>query len=54
MRIGRATVISVLLALGAAGSILAGSAAPVAAAQASAAHAPSASSNIRPHMHYHT
>jgi hypothetical protein len=38
MRIGRAIIIPALLALGAAGSIAAGSAAPVAAAQAPSVH----------------
>ena len=38
MRIRRAIIIPAILALSAAGSILAGSAAPVAAAQASSAH----------------
>jgi hypothetical protein len=38
MRIKRAIVISAILALGAAGSILAGSAVPAAAAQAPSAH----------------
>lgn len=39
MRIKRAIVISAILAFGAAGSILAGSAVPAAAAQAPSAHA---------------
>jgi hypothetical protein len=39
MRIKRAIVISAILALGAAGSILAGSVVPAAAAQAPSAHA---------------
>jgi len=38
MRIGRAIIISAILAFGAAGPILAGSAAPAAAAQAPSAH----------------
>jgi hypothetical protein len=38
MRIRRAVIIPAILALGAVGSILAGSAAPVVAAQAPAAH----------------
>jgi hypothetical protein len=49
MRIGRAIIIPALLALGAAGSIAAASAAPMAAAQAPSAHvlsmAPSGSIN---------
>jgi hypothetical protein len=39
MRIKRAIIVSAILAFGAAGSILAGSAAPAAAAQAPSAHA---------------
>jgi len=46
MRIRRA-IIAVILALGAAGSILAGSAAPAAAAQASSAH------TVHAHFFYH-
>jgi hypothetical protein len=52
VRIRRAIIIPAILALGAAGSILAGSATPVAAA-----HAPSAqvlaASRAHPHVYYH-
>jgi hypothetical protein len=53
MRIGRAVIIPTILALSAAGSILASSAAPVAAAQAPAAHVQAATSSMQPHLHYH-
>ena len=52
MRIRRA-IIPVILALGAAGSILAGSAVPVVTAQAVSAHVPSAASFAHPNMYYH-
>ena len=48
MRTGRSIIISAILALGAAGSILAGSAAPAVAAPASTAHVVAYS----PKMHY--
>jgi len=51
MRI-RQAIIPVILALGAAGSILAASAAPVVAAQASSAHAVVSSSHAIPMTHY--
>ncbi len=53
MRIGRAIIIPVILALGTAGSILAGSAVPAAAAQAPTAHVQSTASYARPLMHFH-
>lgn len=53
MRIGRAFFVPVVLALTTAAAILAGSAAPVAAAQAPAAHAHSSSSGPRPEVRYH-
>ena len=52
MRIRR-VIIPVILALGAAGSILVGSAAPTVAAQAPAAHALAMSSHVTPKMHYY-
>jgi hypothetical protein len=48
----RRAIISVILALGAAGSILVGSTLPAAAAQASAAHV-STTSQAVPHFFYH-
>jgi hypothetical protein len=54
MRIKVAIVIPAILALGAAGSILAGSATPVVAAQAPSAHVLAASSASNPHIYYHT
>jgi len=52
MRIRRA-IIPFILALGAAGSILAGSALPAAAAQAPAAHAQPAAHSASPNVFYH-
>lgn len=52
MRIGRA-IIPAILALSAAGSILASSAIPVAVAQAPAAHALAASSSASPNVFYY-
>jgi hypothetical protein len=52
MRIRRAIIIPVILALGAAGSILAGSAVPVAAAQAPIAHVLSTASSASPNVYY--
>jgi len=49
MRKGRSILISAILALGAAGSILAGSAVPVVAASASSAHVVAAA----PQTHYY-
>jgi hypothetical protein len=51
MRMGRSIIISAILALGAAGSILAGSAAPAVAAPASTAHVAVAGAHT-PSMHY--
>jgi hypothetical protein len=51
MRIRR-IIIPLILALGAAGSIVASSAVPTVAAQAPAAHALAMTSHIVPHMHY--
>ena len=48
----RRVIIPVILALGAAGSILAGSAVPTVAAQAPTAHALAMTSHVVPHMHY--
>ena len=53
MRIERAIIISAILALGAAGSILAGSAVPVAAAQVPSAHGAQASSSVHEGFYYH-
>ena len=52
MRI-RKIIIPLIVALGAAGSILAGSAVPTVAAQAPAAHALAMTSHMAPHMHYY-
>ena len=52
MRIRRTIIIPAILALSAAGSILAGSAVPVAAAQAPSAHVLSAASSASPHVYY--
>ena len=50
----RRVIIPVILALGAAGSILAGSAVPTVAAQAPpAAHALAMNSHVTPKMHYY-
>jgi len=52
MRIRRA-IIPTILMLGAAGSILAGSAAPVAAAYAPSAHVQVAAASVHPYTWYH-
>jgi len=52
MRIGRAIIIPAILALSAAGSILAGSAVPAAAAQAPSAHVLSVASSAHPYTYY--
>jgi hypothetical protein len=52
MRIGRAVIIPAIVALGAAGSILASSAVSAAAAQASTAQVQLTSSS-QPNLHYH-
>jgi hypothetical protein len=49
----RRVIIPVILALGTAGSILAGSAVPTVAAQAPAAHALAMHSHVTPKMHYY-
>jgi len=51
MRIKRTVIIPIILALSAAGSILAGSAVPAVAAQASTAHVTTAAHAI-PNIHY--
>lgn len=53
MRIGRAIIAPVVLALGTTGLILAASAAPVAAAQAPAAHGHSTISTAEHNLRYH-
>jgi hypothetical protein len=53
MRIRRAIIIPAILALSAAGSILAGSAVPVAAAPAPSAHVLSTASSQVPYFYYH-
>jgi hypothetical protein len=53
MRIRRAIIIPAMLALGAAGSIPAGSAALVAAAQAPSAHAQVAAVSVTPDTFYY-
>ncbi|GEM_PF-2408908 len=52
MRVRRTIIVSAILALSAAGSILAGSAAPVAAAQASSAHVLAADSSASPSTYF--
>lgn len=53
VRIKRAIIIPAILALGAFGSILAGSAAPVAAASAPSVHVLAAAPHAVPHVYYH-
>ncbi len=53
MRIKRAIIIPALLALGAAGSVMAGSAVPLAAAHAPAVHASALAANGGPAVFYH-
>lgn len=53
MRIGRTIIIPAILALTAAGSILAGSAVPVAAASAPSAHVVATASSTAPHVYFH-
>lgn len=53
MRIGRTIIIPAILALSVAGSILAGSAVPIAAAHAPSAHVVSAASHPRPAVYYY-
>jgi hypothetical protein len=53
MRIGRAFVIPAIVALSAAGSIVATSAASVASAQASTVHVQLALTSSQPNLHYH-
>lgn len=52
MRIGRAIIVPAILALSAAGSILAASAAPAAAAQGPAAHVAAATFSMHPDVYY--
>lgn len=54
MRTMRSVIIPAILALGAAGSILAGSAAPAVVAQAPASHVLTATSSAIPTVYYHT
>jgi len=53
MRIGRAIIIPAVLALGAAGTILASSAATATAAQASTAHGQMSSTLVQPGLYFH-
>jgi len=53
MRIGRAIIIPAILVLSTAGSIVAGSVVPVAAAQASTAHMQSVYYHASPNVYYH-
>lgn len=53
MRIGRAIIIPAILAFGMAGSILAGSAAPVAAGHAPSVQAQKAAHGAAPDIFYH-
>jgi hypothetical protein len=53
MRIKRAVIIPAILALSAAGSILAGSAMPVAAAQAPTAHVLAVAASASPNTYHH-
>jgi hypothetical protein len=52
MSIRRTIIIPAILALGAAGSILAGSAVPAAVAQAPAAHVLAAPASAQPNLYY--
>jgi hypothetical protein len=54
MRIGRAIIIPAILALGVAGSILAGSAVPVATVHAHSVHLQSTASSVGTDVYYHT
>jgi hypothetical protein len=54
MRTGRAIVISAVLALGAAGSILASTAVSTAAVQATTVYVQPAAASALPLIHYHT
>jgi hypothetical protein len=54
MRIGRAIIIPAILALGVAGSTLAGSAIAVAAGSAPSVHAQAADSTQGPNLFYHS
>lgn len=54
MSIKRAIIIPAILTLSATGAILAGSAAPMIAAQAPGAQVLAASSSGNPHFYYHT
>jgi hypothetical protein len=53
MRIGRAIIISTLLAVGSAGATIAGSVMPAAAANLPAAHAYSSTITVGTAMYYH-
>ena len=53
MRIGRALIIPAILALGVAGSILSGSAMPVAAVHAPSVHVQAVTVSSVPNMYYH-
>ncbi len=53
MRIRQAIIIPVILALSAAGSILAGSAIPTAAGHASSLHVQAAAPSANPNLYYH-
>ncbi len=53
MRIRRAIIIPVLLALGMAGSVLSGSAMAVAAWHAPKVHVQTSTASARPHTYYH-
>lgn len=53
MRIGRAIIIPAILALGVSGSILAGSAASVAAVHTPTVHVQSAAASTSPDLVYH-
>ena len=53
MSFGRAVIIPAILALGAAGSILAGSAVPAAAALSPASHIQSPTTFMKPGLYYH-
>jgi hypothetical protein len=53
MRVGRKIIIPAILALGAAGSILASSAATAAVAQAPASHVVATTAHASPSLYYH-
>jgi hypothetical protein len=53
MRIGRAILMAVILALGVAGSVITGSAMSVAAGHVASVHVQTSTASASPHMLYH-